>query len=715
MPHFRFNTRKGYHGLLAELYQGGGEAIIKWCQTYASEEECLAAMFLAGYSGDFDLVCELVDMFGLDPNTKNSDGESLLHVAAEGGHLKTIIALYEKFGMDPKEVDSFGWTLLHSCAMYGQFDTLSGLVETFGLDPTAKVISGASILHLAAFTGATSSVRALAYQYHLDPKAIENDGESLLFWAARGGHAQAAIDLATEYDLDPHVKNKKGKTIMHCARDLETAFVLAEHFNLCIGAVDGKGVTIFQRAAKHINYEDMVKYTNDFELADINALDDDGWGLLHWAARGGNTDLITRLVDTFQLNIFAKTSMGENVLHCAASRGHTRCIVNLHKKYGFDPGATDNNDWSVVHTALVCGHARTALNLARYFQINLLAPIKDDLTIWHLAARSCKPDTLHDLIMKYGIDIEIMSQIAETEAMEPNVKTYLDNLIKLFHALDTVDSDAVQACFESCDIQLKHKLTRWALYFAYQEARHDIATLVIRLGIPYEAWRILPVDKNGIYNTKSYGKYYRFLAQCDIPNALLELLEYPNEIKAMAEEGQSKEDDYARKDRSIIMHALIGGNLQAGPGTEIVLSNIEIGEPEGDTQVKRTRQLILKYAISLGDNDVVRVYTQLLLGEETGLSGGIHSESAQHPNIIDSLLFDLLDKHKFLIAEHAALKEQIAKQDSHDDHVPRVIFSPKTLAKASLTNDQPEPRRSERLRVKPQLRPGLIQTSKLAP
>lgn len=61
----------------------------------------------------------------------------------------------------------------------------------------------------------------------------------------------------------------------------------------------------------------------------INELDDDGLGLIHWAADRGNVEILRLVIQVPAMNIDLKDSGGQTALHYASSCGNRDCVKLL--------------------------------------------------------------------------------------------------------------------------------------------------------------------------------------------------------------------------------------------------------------------------------------------------------------------------------------------------------------------------------------------------
>lgn len=81
----------------------------------------------------------------------------------------------------------------------------------------------------------------------------------------------------------------------------------------------------------------------------LNSLDDDGLGLIHWAADRGNAEILQFLLNS-GVDINLVDSDGQTALHYASSCGHLEC-VRLLIKFGADRTIKDNQSQCCVDVA----------------------------------------------------------------------------------------------------------------------------------------------------------------------------------------------------------------------------------------------------------------------------------------------------------------------------------------------------------------------------
>src|SRR6185503_17146911 len=138
--------------------------------------------------GDVPTVSALLSQ-GLDPNTADSEGNTLLMLAARNGH-DELVAFLINHKADVNKRSPHGDSALMAASLKGHLGTVKLLLANGAeLSP-----AGWTPLHYAAFEG-----RPEVIKYLLDKRADKNglapNGYTALMLAARNGHVAAAREL----------------------------------------------------------------------------------------------------------------------------------------------------------------------------------------------------------------------------------------------------------------------------------------------------------------------------------------------------------------------------------------------------------------------------------------------------------------------------------------------------------------------------------------
>jgi len=161
-------------------------------------------------AGDVRTVASFLDR-GLDPNTTDLSGHTLLMTASRLGHLELVkLLVARKAGVTRRSPQ--GDTALMFAALKGHVAVVQLLI-THGAQVQHD---GWTPLHYAAFEGRAEIVRLLVSK-GAEKDAPAPNGYTPLMLAARGGHLEAARALLYE-DADVSVKAPDGLTALAIAR-----------------------------------------------------------------------------------------------------------------------------------------------------------------------------------------------------------------------------------------------------------------------------------------------------------------------------------------------------------------------------------------------------------------------------------------------------------------------------------------------------------------
>jgi ankyrin repeat protein len=219
-------------------YAGCGEVASVLRRRFPAEVVRRAAFELVGLSPPEELspdalrdgwysdpvVVELLLSRGVDPNTRDVHGLTLLHAAAWCGD-ESAVELLLKAGADPNARDAEGNTPLHVAARR-EFPQVVLLLLKYGADPNAANARGETPLHIAArgkeYTIGSDNyaVVSILVKHGADVNARDRDGNTPLHYAtARCAFATASLLL--KHGADPNARNNEGKTpadLLNCPK-----------------------------------------------------------------------------------------------------------------------------------------------------------------------------------------------------------------------------------------------------------------------------------------------------------------------------------------------------------------------------------------------------------------------------------------------------------------------------------------------------------------
>ncbi|XP_078347045.1 uncharacterized protein LOC144632297 [Oculina patagonica] len=176
-------------------------------ETQSTENEDWKLLNSAIQGGNVTII-EMVLARGLDVNSKNSDGDTPLMIAALSGKIEAVNYLLDK-GADLSLTGEYGRNSLHWASQGGNVAIIETMLSR-GLDVNSKNSNGNTPLMIAALSGKMEAV-----SYLLDKGAdLSLTGQykrNSLHWASRGGNV-AIIETMLSHGLDVNSKDSNGKT-----------------------------------------------------------------------------------------------------------------------------------------------------------------------------------------------------------------------------------------------------------------------------------------------------------------------------------------------------------------------------------------------------------------------------------------------------------------------------------------------------------------------
>nr|XP_035943075.1 ankyrin repeat and death domain-containing protein 1A isoform X5 [Halichoerus grypus] len=281
------------------------------------------ALLLSAWFGHLRILQILVNS-GAKIHCENKDGLTLLHCAAQKGHVPVLAFIMEDLEDVPLDhADKLGRTAFHRAAEHGQLDALDFLVGS-GCDHSVKDKEGNTALHLAAGQGHLAVLRRLV-DIRLDLEEQNAEGLTALHVAAEGVYPDCVRLLLEAGSCVNALTQVKKQSCLHYAvlcgsEDVARALIHAGgHTNVA----DHPGASPLHLAVKH-HFPALVQLLIDAG-SDLDATDNRQQTPLHLAAEHARQDIAEMLL-VAGVNLNLRDKQGKTALAVAARSNHISLV-----------------------------------------------------------------------------------------------------------------------------------------------------------------------------------------------------------------------------------------------------------------------------------------------------------------------------------------------------------------------------------------------------
>ncbi|KAI8681950.1 hypothetical protein NCS55_00448800 [Fusarium keratoplasticum] len=339
----------------------------------------------------------LVDIGKADVNLKDRNNRTPLLFAAENGHEGVVRLL---LGPGQAHVDARNHTgttpFLH--VIYDGHEAIARLLLATG-KAGIDIPDGSDFtpLLMAAYQGHESIVRLLLETGQVDVDANDTHGRTPLLWAAMKWN-EPIVWLLLEHGAEFDVRSRDGQTLLSVtsANEAITKILLAAAATKRDDPSQIPALLLAQRGHEAVvqlilpsnmcvetnvdsshpspswatEYNDMVKLQLAKARFDIDAKDQDGSTLLHYASQHGHEAIVKLLLATGAVDISTTNNSSRTPLSCAVEGGHepvVRLLVANSKANSFTGFSQE------TYTALLQNKSMSNLILAS-FEANVDAP-----------------------------------------------------------------------------------------------------------------------------------------------------------------------------------------------------------------------------------------------------------------------------------------------------------------------------------------------------
>ena len=297
-----------------------------------------ASFFTAAVIGDVKELKKLLKE--INPNFRNKDGETPLHIVAGESRLEAVKLLLDH-GADPNAQNKEGETPLHYAAEKCDVDVVKLLLQ-YGADPNARDDNGQTPLHRITDKSETI-VLDETRRYYIKVRSALYFLLGKLGLVNYNGSCAEVVELLVKHGADPNAKDKHGETPLDYAITYEYVHYIA------LLAKYGANWIYEERPIDMINCDllsDELKPADVIRLTEL-VVGRDALSLLEAAGRG-DVEEVKRMLIRVDPN--TRDICGRAPLHYAAREGRVEAIKLLLER-GAYPNAWDNGDKTSLHYA----------------------------------------------------------------------------------------------------------------------------------------------------------------------------------------------------------------------------------------------------------------------------------------------------------------------------------------------------------------------------
>ena len=365
-----------------------------------------SVLHLACQGGNVTLVKTLVSKYKADTNARNNENDTPLHVAAYKGKVKVALCLIDEIGCDTNLLDTAGNSLLHYACLGGNVSLVKTLVSKYKADTNARNNNNDTPLHVAALSGKVSVALCLIDEFGCNPNTVGYNGQSVLHSACKGGYASLVKTLVSKYKADTNAGDNQNNTPLHVAAlkgEVSVALCLIDEFGCDTNLIDTAGNSLLHYAC-HGGNVSLVKTLVSKYKADTNARNNQNSTPLHVAAYTGKVEVALCLIEEFDCDPNVKGYVGKSLLHSACEGGNVILVKTLVSKYKADTNARNNENSTPLHVAALKGEVSVALCLIDEFgcDTNLIDTAGNSLL--HYACHGGNVSLVKTLVSKYKAD-----------------------------------------------------------------------------------------------------------------------------------------------------------------------------------------------------------------------------------------------------------------------------------------------------------------------
>jgi ankyrin repeat protein len=435
----------------------------------------------------------LINKWEFNLNSRNKQGETVLHLAVKYGKTYAVQMLVEKGAfVNALENYNYNKTPLHWAAQTGNYEIAALLIKNEADVNVREEKASLTPLHYAAQSGNFEIVNLLIEKRASVDVSTKNDLAPLHYAAQTGNYEIVALLIKNEASVN--VLTKSRLTPLHYAAQSRNYKIVALLIKkeASVNVRTKSRLTPLHYAAQSGNYEIVALLIK--KEASVNVRTKSRLTPLHYAAQSGNYETVALLIKK-EASVNVRTKSSLTPLHYAAQNGNIeivklliekRAAVNVHTKSRLTPlhyaaqsqnskrvallikqrtsvNALAGDDLTFLHYAAQSGNSKiVALLIEKGTSVNTLAD--DDLTFLHYAAQN-KDSEIVALLIKKEASVNALGD---------------DDLTPLHYAVQSGNSEIVALLIKNqADVNVRTKARLTPLHYAAQSGNSEIVSLLI--------------------------------------------------------------------------------------------------------------------------------------------------------------------------------------------------------------------------------------------
>jgi ankyrin repeat protein len=357
-------------------------------------------------------VMEHIDEHGFDVNGElGNRGRSILHVAVKSGHQATVGQVLNVPGVEVNSKDEDGKTPLHLAIYAGYKEIVDMLLGVSVTDVNLKDNEGAYPLHWAAKLGYATIVGKILKEKDGDVNCTDNTGMTPLHWVAKNiewnssdlsDHAAVVEKILAAPDVDASKKDNNEISPLRTAA-MHDQNVLAEMILEALGK----------------DFVNICERNEEFPL--------------HWAATDGKIWAVKMILKISGVDVNCEDNSLMTTLHLAAMEGQSEVVDVLLGAKGTFMNCKDNSGMTPLHWAAMEGHLAVVKTLCSHIPtVDVNSKDEDGKTPLQLAVENGHEAIVEEILEHLGVDSEKLLALYQAIKLQQKaiVQIFLNKLGK---------------------------------------------------------------------------------------------------------------------------------------------------------------------------------------------------------------------------------------------------------------------------------------------